>query len=107
MAVLSEALEHSPPGEPQLQALAAWLLLVRGLAARAPQLLERVAAQAAVVLLPVLVDASARGPAGAPARRGRGWMRERAESCMPLPLPTADACRFPRLPAGSNPPHLT
>jgi hypothetical protein len=62
MAVLSEALLHTAGGpEAQLQALAALLGLVRGLAAHAPQLLERVAAQAAVVLLPVLEAAAAAG----------------------------------------------
>jgi len=64
MAVLSEALLHCASPDVQLQALAAWLVLVRGLAARAPQLLERVAAQAAVVLLPVL-EAEAAAAAGA------------------------------------------
>jgi hypothetical protein len=69
MAVLSEALLHCAAGsEPQLQALAAWLLLVRGLAERAPQLLERVAAQAAVVLLPVLEAEAADCPTS---ERGR------------------------------------
>jgi hypothetical protein len=64
MAVLSEALLHCASPDVQLQALAAWLVLVRGLAARAPQLLERVAAQAAVVLLPVLETEAAAAAAG-------------------------------------------
>ncbi|KIY93597.1 hypothetical protein MNEG_14365 [Monoraphidium neglectum] len=71
MAVLSEALMHCASAEAQLQALAAWLVLVRGLAARAPQLLERVAAQAAVVLLPVLEAAAARAAARGEAAEGQ------------------------------------
>jgi hypothetical protein len=70
MALLSAALLHcGGSAEVELQALAAWLLFVRGLASAAPQLLERVAAQAAVALLPVLEAAAARGDG---ARRGRG-----------------------------------
>lgn len=65
MAVLSEALLHCCSQDVQLQALSAWLVLVKGLAARAPQLLERVAAQAAVVLLPVLeAEAAGQGEGG-------------------------------------------
>jgi hypothetical protein len=37
-----------------MQALTAWLCFVQLLAQHAPQVLERIAAQAAVVLLPVL-----------------------------------------------------
>ncbi len=59
MAVLSEALRThgaSPCHTLRLQALSGWCSFVRCLAAHAPQLLERVAAQASVVLLPVLEE---------------------------------------------------
>lgn len=42
-----------------MQALSAWLCFVQLLAKHAPQVLERIAAQAAVVLLPVLEPADA------------------------------------------------
>lgn len=57
MAVLSESLIYCTHGPPRLQALTAWLCFVQLLAKHAPQVLERVAAQAAVVLLPVLEPA--------------------------------------------------
>eukprot|EP00879_Flechtneria_rotunda_P008531 GHRR01008938.1.p1 GENE.GHRR01008938.1~~GHRR01008938.1.p1 ORF type:complete len:1480 (+),score=620.50 GHRR01008938.1:516-4442(+) len=58
MAVLSEALLHCAEGQLLMQALAAWLSFVQLLARLAPQVLQRVAAQAAVVLLPVLEPAN-------------------------------------------------
>jgi hypothetical protein len=64
MAVLSEALICCPGGEPLLQALSAWLCFVQLLAAHAPKVLESIAAQAAVVLLPVLEPANSRAEAG-------------------------------------------
>lgn len=55
MAVLSEALQvHGSSTSLQLQTLSALLTYVKALATHAPQLLERIAAQVAVVLLPVL-----------------------------------------------------
>lgn len=58
MAVLSEALLYCTKGEPLMQALSGWLSFVQLLAVHAPEVLQRVAAQAAVVLLPVLELAS-------------------------------------------------
>jgi hypothetical protein len=54
MAVLSDALLHLEAPELQLQALAGWHVFVKQLASRGSHMLQRVAAQAAVVLLPVL-----------------------------------------------------
>lgn len=54
MAVLSESLMYCTHGPLRMQALSAWLCFVQLLAKHAPQVLERIAAQAAVVLLPVL-----------------------------------------------------
>lgn len=54
MAVLSEALLYCTSGDLLMQALAGWLSFTQLLAAHAPEVLQRVAAQAAVVLLPVL-----------------------------------------------------
>lgn len=56
MAVLSEAVLHGHRGELKLQGLHAWLVFIRCLARRAPDLLQRVVVQAAVVLLPVLEE---------------------------------------------------
>lgn len=73
MAVLSEALLHCTEGGLRLQALAAWLAFVQLLASHAPQVLERVAAQAAVVMLPVLELASTEaGPAAEPGAASAG-----------------------------------
>eukprot|EP00878_Enallax_costatus_P012343 GHUV01012892.1.p1 GENE.GHUV01012892.1~~GHUV01012892.1.p1 ORF type:complete len:1174 (+),score=406.36 GHUV01012892.1:1698-5219(+) len=58
MAVLSEALLYCTKGELLMQAISGWLSFVQLLAAHAPEVLQRVAAQAAVVLLPVLELAS-------------------------------------------------
>eukprot|EP00775_Hariotina_reticulata_P013107 gene13107-13235_t len=58
MAVLSEALLYCKEGKLRMQALSAWMCFVQLLAQEAPQVLERVAAQSAVVLLPVLELAS-------------------------------------------------
>lgn len=57
MAVLSEALLYCTGGALRLQALSGWLCFVQLLAQHAPLVLERIAAQAAVVLLPVLEPA--------------------------------------------------
>lgn len=57
MAVLSESLLYCTHGPLRMQALSAWLSFVQLLARHAPQVLERIAAQAAVVLLPVLEPA--------------------------------------------------
>lgn len=57
MAVLSEALLYCTSGALRMQALSAWLCFVQLLARHAPKVLERIAAQAAVVLLPVLEPA--------------------------------------------------
>jgi hypothetical protein len=57
MAVLSEALLYCTSGPLRMQALSAWLCFVQLLARHAPKVLERIAAQAAVVLLPVLEPA--------------------------------------------------
>jgi hypothetical protein len=54
MAVLSESLLYCTQGPLRMQALSAWLCFVQLLAKHAPHVLERIAAQAAVVLLPVL-----------------------------------------------------
>lgn len=64
MAVLSESLIYCTHGPLKMQALSAWLCFVQLLARHAPQVLERIAAQAAVVLLPVLepADSQVRGP---------------------------------------------
>lgn len=63
MAVLSESLMYCTEGSLRMQALSAWLGFVQLLAAHAPAVLKRVAAQAAVVLLPVLELASQEGSA--------------------------------------------
>lgn len=57
MAVLSESLLYCTQGPLRMQALSAWLCFVQLLAKHAPHVLERIAAQAAVVLLPVLEPA--------------------------------------------------
>jgi hypothetical protein len=62
MAVLTEALLLCTDGPLLVQALAAWLAFVRLLAEHAPAVLGRIAAQAAVVLLPVLEPASSSCP---------------------------------------------
>jgi hypothetical protein len=54
MAVLSEALLYCTEGALRMQALSGWLVFVQLLAQHAPAVLQRVAAHAAVVLLPVL-----------------------------------------------------
>lgn len=54
-----------------MQALSAWLCFVQLLARHAPEVLERIAAQAAVVLLPVLEPADTQGnPAAAAGAAG-------------------------------------
>lgn len=54
LALLKEATACSKAVALQRQAVVAWLVLVQHIAAKAPQLLNRVAAQAAATLLPVL-----------------------------------------------------
>jgi hypothetical protein len=66
MGVLSEAVECAVHEQVQWQAVGVWLVLIQGLAASAPELLDRVAAQAAVVLLPLVErDGSNAEPAAA------------------------------------------
>jgi len=76
MAVLSESLVYCTQGQLRMQALSAWLCFVQLLAQHAPEVLERIAAQAAVVLLPVLEPADTQGnpppPAAAPAAGAAG-----------------------------------
>lgn len=87
MAVLSESLMHCTQGPLQMQALSAWLRFVQLLAQHAPEVLERIAAQAAVVLLPVLepveagraLASTARGAAGAGAGGDQGGGQEGPE----------------------------
>jgi type IV secretory pathway VirJ component len=76
MAVLSEALLYCTEGTLRMQALSGWLVFVQLLAAHAPAVLQRVAAHAAVVLLPVLeltseqVGSTSAGTATAKAAEG-------------------------------------
>lgn len=70
MAVLSEALLYCIKGDLLMQALAGWLSFTQLLAAHAPEVLQRVAAQAAVVLLPVLELASQGGTESAVTTEG-------------------------------------
>jgi type IV secretory pathway VirJ component len=82
MAVLSEALLYCTEGTLRMQALSGWLVFVQLLAAHAPAVLQRVAAHAAVVLLPVLELTSEQGSAitaaGAAAATGKAAGSEAA-----------------------------
>lgn len=70
MAVLSEALLYCTDGPLRMQALSGWLVFVQLLAQHAPAVLQRVAAHAAVVLLPVLGLTSQEGSTAAAAGTG-------------------------------------
>jgi hypothetical protein len=70
MAVLSEALLYCTQGALRMQALSGWLVFVQLLATHAPAVLQRVAAHAAVVLLPVLGLTSQDGSTAAAAAAG-------------------------------------
>eukprot|EP00883_Tetradesmus_obliquus_P008640 jgi/Sobl393_1/19368/SZX76090.1 len=76
MAVLSEALLYCTDGPLRMQALSGWLVFVQLLAQHAPAVLQRVAAHAAVVLLPVLgltsQEGSTTAAAGAAAAQAGG-----------------------------------
>lgn len=67
MAVLSEALLYCTSGVLLVQALSGWLSFIQLLAKWAPEVLQRVAAQAAVVLLPTLELTSSSSSGGAAA----------------------------------------
>ena len=79
LGVLSEAVECAVHEQVQWQAVGVWLVLIQGLAATAPELLDRVAAQAAVVLLPLVERDGSSAAAAAPAAAAVAGVRASGE----------------------------